>query len=466
MSLLFLLLSAAFFLLPQFRQAMLLPFIYESVENLRPAPFATIPAEKLHAWAREGESQRDAPTLAFVALRTRDAKEGARLADLAVSLDPKLGWIYHSMISVTGERKSKQSLEWARKLQQFDPENAIGYLQEAEHFRENSEVFSRSQNLAQPEWDKRLQQTAWRAAMEKAFAAPRYDGYNLRRFLLERTFMRDRGMATPMRLVYSIASYPIPNLLNIREYANLVVLKLGKDAENAKRTKEALEHYWKVAHFGERMQLGPGASLIEQLMAMAVQRIAYVPLAALLRSSGQGDAAATLDYIDAEMKRRTEALAGRDLLALTSNAMWNGLLVAIFVALVVILGAATLLSVAFVNLKRWFRKDKQGVTYATVTTAENYLPVGWFIVCLGLYISYYPYARNFQHYMVAFGDMNNLESVVFNSLALPWAFLPGQQLPLGNPFLPYAWYALGALVLAVVLAFAGGRPPKPAGGTT
>lgn len=459
MSVLFLVLSAAFFFVPQFRQAFSLPIMMMALESSSGSKYALFPNSQLQQWAREGEAQRDARALAFVALRLPDAAERARLADLAVSMDPKLGWVYISMISIAGNRKSPQTLAWAKKLQQFDPENALGYLQEAEYLRENNPMLTRSSAPGLPNWDEWLKLTEWRAAMGKAYAAPRYDGYSLRRFDLERRFMRERGVATPVRVLFSMASYPIPNLLNIRQYAVLMVSKVGKDAEKAGKTKEALAHYWTVLHFGERMHLGAG-SLIEQLIATAVQNIASSPLESLLRSSGQPEAAATLNYAAAESQRRSGARRGKDALALSTNYVWNALMVNIFLALVMIFSALTVIAVLYVNLKRWIRTRQHGKTYDTVTIAENYLPVLLFAFCVGLYISYYPYARNFHYYMNATGEMHDLESVFSHTISLPH-IIPGQQIPLGNPFVPYVWYALAGFVLVLAGSLFGWLRKKP-----
>ncbi|HEV8384177.1 MAG TPA: hypothetical protein VGQ11_04835 [Candidatus Acidoferrales bacterium] len=464
MSVLFLMLSAAFFFVPQFRQAFSLPFVMQTYASGRVSRLATIPVADLQLWARDAESQRDARTLAFAALHLPDPKERTRLADLAVSLDPKLGWIYFSIISRAGDRKSSQTLGWAKKLQQFDPENALGFLQEAEHLRENSPMLAASSAPGMPNWDEWLKQTEWSAAMAKAFASPHYDSYALRRFDLERAFMRQHGIATPARMLFSLMSYPIPNLLNIRQYAVMRVNKLGKDAEKAGQTQEALNQYWAVAHFGERMQLG-AFSLIEQLIAVAVQKIAYQPLESLLRGSGQAAAADTVNYATAEMMRRVDALRGKDVLAVSSNYVWNALMVNLFLGLVVIFGAMTVISVLYVNAKRWLRKDKQGKTYATVTIAENYLPVLLFCCCVGLYIGYYPYARNFHYYMTVTGEMHDMESFFVHTISIPDA-IPGYQLPLGNPFVPYVWYALVGFLLALAVTLIGSRqeatpePPK------
>src|SRR2546426_11928122 len=45
------------------------------------------------------------------------------------------------------------------------------------------------------QWEALEQETAWRAAMAKAFAAPRYDSYAARRFDLERAWLRSHHLA-------------------------------------------------------------------------------------------------------------------------------------------------------------------------------------------------------------------------------------------------------------------------------
>jgi hypothetical protein len=87
-----------------------------------------------------------------------------------------------------------------------------------------------------------------------------------------------------------------------------------------------------------------------------------------------------------------------------------------------------------------------------VTVAENYMPVLLFVACAGLYLSYYPYAQNFHHYMTATGEIHDLEPLFFNIFP-NYGRPPGHSaLPVGNPFQPYIWYAAAGLILAVLAA--------------
>ncbi len=98
--------------------------------------------------------------------------------------------------------------------------------------------------------------------------------------------------------------------------------------------------------------------------------------------------------------------------------------------------------------------------------AENYAPALLFLACLGLYLSYYPFAQNFHRYMSAGGEIHDFEPLFFN--VLPNFFGPPSQvgLPLQNPFRPYIWYALAGLGLMVVIQrLLRRRDARDAGGT-
>jgi hypothetical protein len=60
MSVLFLVLSAAFFFVPQFRQAFGLPIMMMALESSGGSKYALFPNSQLQQWAREAEAQREA----------------------------------------------------------------------------------------------------------------------------------------------------------------------------------------------------------------------------------------------------------------------------------------------------------------------------------------------------------------------------------------------------------------------
>ncbi len=49
--------------------------------------------------------------------------------------------------------------------------------------------------------------------------------------------------------------------------------------------------------------------------------------------------------------------------------------------------------------------------------------------------------------------MHDLESVFYNTISLPILMPRFMQLSIGNPFVPYVWYALGAIAIVVAAQF-------------
>jgi len=449
MSLLFLFLSLSFFFLPEFRQGLQAP-AFAALE-LR---WLELPGEltqgQIADRAREAEQKRDARGVAFGALIHRDERERIRLAQVAADLDKELTWVLWS--PPLPKEDPKGGAQIAARLQAWDPDNAIPYLYQGEQIYAAEKL---SRFNAPEQVIKLADQTAWREAMAKAFAAPRYDSYTARRFEFERTMLRQYGWDRPVVALYLVASMPIPSLLNARQYARLLI-ELAKEAVEAKRLDEAAKDYWQVAHFGERMQVH-GVSLIEKLIGEALQQMAYVPLIPLLQQQGRREEATSLQFVLDQMHLQQGIRRGKDPIAKSSNYTWYAMLVFICAGLVMAFGALTVITVLYVNAKRWIRPQHHGRLFQLMTVAENYAPVLLFLACLGLYICNFPFGQNFKHYMTASGEIHDLEPFIYNVFPVPIAVPYQNQLPIANPFLPLAWYALGGLILAVICSLITGR---------
>src|SRR6266404_6197737 len=119
--------SLLFFIAPVFRQAFrvsLLPweFLVKTDHNrLNP---------EMQSIVKKAEQDNDAEALAFVAFRHPQSSEGARLADEAVRLDPKLIWVY-AIVAVRG-CPPPETDRWVPALERFDLQNALPHLIGAE----------------------------------------------------------------------------------------------------------------------------------------------------------------------------------------------------------------------------------------------------------------------------------------------------------------------------------------------
>jgi hypothetical protein len=454
-NLLFLVLSIAFFFVPDFRQAMQGPLLGLSIAHSYDWLEETgrIPPRTLDGLIRTARERGDAKTLAFAAMHPPGGSdEMLRLAAEAVAIDPKLTWIYPKVFLnlKESERNSLAAKKMLAGLEAWDSDNSIPYLYEGAQMlfgRDNS-------SFPNTKPDDLVNETEWRNVMAKAFAAPRYDSYARNEFDLERAWLMQHHMAKPATMLLMVTSFPIPHLLNIRAYSEFLDKKLGEDAEAAGHLPEAMNYYWTAAHMGEQIKLN-GPSLIEKLIGIAIEKAAYQHLIPVLRRTGRENEAATLQSSLDQSQRTLDELAGKDPMAHSMNYKWAALMVLIFDGMVAAFGVLTLASVAYVNAKRWVRVEKKGRIYQFVTVAENYLPIIFFLSCLGLYLCFYPYARNFHHYMTAGGAFHDLEPFIYNVFPAP-ELVPGNNgLPIENPFLPYLWYALVGLALAVLAQLPG-----------
>ena len=465
-------LAFAFFFVQDFRWGLEIPY-WEMTTGARwDAP--AIPQEKLLALAERARQNHDARSLAFVALQVGPDRDVA-FADQAVAMDPSLTWIYycvayrHRLDNGWKQPAFAATLKgWIAKLQAFDPQNAVPYLLEAEAIRAQAEKFPDLYPPFTPEKGEAVaKQAAWLAAMEKAFSSPHYDGYAVRRFDLDRTVLKASGWARPDRMALSGAAHPIPNLLNIRGYANYKVKYLAVEAEREKHHDQALRHYYQTALFGQRMQV-EGGTLIEQLIGAALDHIASEPLEAELKKAGQTDQAELVAFSYRRFRRDHPESSHRDPLAVSSNQMWAILAAHISAFAVLFFAAATLLCALYLNAKRWIRVQKRGRIFQFVTGAVNYLAVLLFVSCLALFLVCMPYFVNFRYYMDAQGEIRNLEPMFTNAYPFPdseWQWSDPDRLL--HPVRHYLrWAAVGLVLLALVgwikKRFVSGAAPAPA----
>jgi hypothetical protein len=455
MSLLFLVWSIAFFFVPDFRQGLQVPIFALGMNGdehwLERA--GTIPADKL----REATTRTpDAQTFAFAALHAPTMKEALDWGSRAVAMDTDLTWIDYSIAqrALFAKPVAPEAPGLVSQLEKWDPDNSIPFLLEAQ-MMEKQKPIAYAPTPAMLE--NAAKDTEWVLAMQKAFAAPRYDSYFARRFELERTWLRQNHYDKPAIVLVSAAAYPIPNLLQIRTYADLAVEKLGKEQEDAGHLPQAMDDYWTVQRMGQRMQANAG-SLIEKLIGAAVVKVAYKRLIPALRKAGQPDAATAMEMAQQQLDLQLSTLRGNDPLEQSTNYNWAALTVLVLAGVVAVFGALTILCILYVNLKRWVRPQVKGVIFNCLTVAENYMPVLFFLACAGLYLSYYPYAQNFHHYMTAGGEIRDFEPLFYDVFPY-YGGKPGHNaLPVGNPLRPYGWFALAGFVIVAVVFWAWGRP--------
>lgn len=414
-----------------------------------------IPPATLANYARVAEEHCDGRTLAFVAGQTYPGSDALRLADQAVAIDPQFTWIYSQIFrGLLGKDAQTQATRdrLIQRLETWDPDNSFPYLLEAQEVLAKMARNGASYPMIYP-LDRLASFPAWRQAMAKAFAAPRFDSYAARWFELNRAWLTAHGLAQPGLFLTVLGFRPLVNLGSggVSSYADLLTKELGKKAEAAGHVDEALGYYWAVAHMGEQLHL-QGVGMTEQQAGESLQIEAYRHLLPLLQSMGRTQEASTIQYALAQFSRENDTYSGKNPFARSSNYHWAATMMDSTGTLVLILGLFTVLSLVYVNAKRWVRPEKKGPFYRIVAGAESWLAAWLFLACVGLYLSYYPYAQNFRHYMTTGGEIHDLEPLWYNILPTYSGVSDYNALSIGNPFRPYVWYALAGVALVALAA--------------
>jgi hypothetical protein len=386
-------------MLPGMRQGMIAVF---DTWNLYHSSFGPAQLEKM---GREAEQSHDATTLALVAMRLpMDSREKDHWADLAVSWDPSLTWIYFQMESPTVlvEDVHPISSERIAQLQSWDPANAVPYLMEGEQaFRD----FER--NLPSPSsWNPSVygkedielaKDQKWVAAMDKAFQAAHFNDYHDARFDLNLAVQRKLAMNRPIDLALSAAGSRVPNLLNVRAYSKLLIHR-GMQREAAGDNSGAAEDYWRVAHFGQRMQLESQPDGIERLIAIAIIQNSFEKLKNLFDKNGRADEAR---YAAFELDNVRAAGVGirddnRRVSQASRLAAWSALMIHFSGALILVTALFSCLSVLWLALRFGDATGSLLASRRRACAIGRIAPVLLVFSIVLFYTNYFPYLRSFN----------------------------------------------------------------------
>lgn len=307
---------------------------------------------ELDAMAREAERRGDAETLAFAAMRLPYSPENVRHAERAVALDPKLTWI---LLDV---RKSDIRFTVAEEhialLKARDPANAFIELLSAERAARQVETgWEKTHPLAtfwySPTRNAKLASDAgWLTAMQRAFAAPRYDSYVQHRYELDRRVVERHGLRMPFAL--TLVRHVVPNTVNIVAYGDLL-MERAAEAQRRGNPRAAEGAYRQALIFGGRMQTGFPSDL-DRAVGSGIERRAVEKLKPLLVATGRAEEAARLAATaDARFAAITRGVkpctADRQ-----ERALWSALLIHLSAGMIVLAGALSLIAVAILLVRR------------------------------------------------------------------------------------------------------------------
>ncbi len=438
--------SLLFFVAPVFRQAFrvsLLPWQIVFKTDYRSV------SPELQSIVKKAEQDHDAEALAFVAFRHPQSSEGARLADEAVRLDPRLIWVF-AIVAVRGSSLPEID-RWVPALERFDPQNALPHLITAEKIDIDQVLRENVPHRAEDE------PPAWQSAMAAAFESARLDTYSTQRKELDRRVLIRYHVGDPELTAGDAWFYGLPSygVSDAYRYVELV-LASAQVLEAQGDTKAASEKYLAIAHFGKL--LGPDVSA---WFCKHTQQ-AYTRLAALAAKSSRPAEAAFYGFL-AGQEHQTEAQESSSRYRRFSGnqvARWDADLARRSGAVMLLAGALLLATLFAVFLR------SRSLRVSSLRPGRLAIAVGvsssaaFFVSSVVLRLSYQPYSEILQHF-IRNGDEAGLTNLR--------DFLGHVYAPIGSGWLTprqdyssYFWLAviiLCALALLVaVLRYFQARP--------
>jgi len=376
---------------------------------------------ELAALGKKAEQNHDAEGLAFVAVRTTNLSESARLANEAVHLDPKLTWIY-ALVAV--QHPEIPAIDrWIPELQKFDSQNALPYLIAAEKIDIDR---VKSREVIKPA---DAQSPAWQTAMASAFRSSKLDAYSSRLKRLDRTVVLRYRIDDPFQALEDPYMYGLPSYgaWDSYRYAKSLIESAGTLESRGDR-KGAGEIYLSVARFGQLLEPDGGYFISSEV------KEAYKRLAASSAEDGNSSEAAFYaalsDHVEevAEKQRatwRSRAQGG------TSIPGWNAFLTRLAGVSMLFCGGILVICALGVALRaRSVALSALHPSWPTVALAFA-SAIGALLSCAVLFASYWPYSQLFQRF-VNKGDDYHLTELS--------AFLGDTQLPLGSQLSMGSWY--------------------------
>lgn len=394
---------------------------------------------KMEALAGRARQADDAEGLAFAAIHEHDAARSAQFAEQAVQMDPRLTWIY---APVAADHPTLPDIEdWARKLESYDPQNAIPRFIVVEKLDIDGDLSGKIRTA------KDIETPDWQSAMAAAFASPKFDDYGERVSAVDRAVVQRYKLPAPdVAQEAQWSWFPSYTVMNVAQYSTALIAS-GDDLDAHHDAKGARTKYLAVAKFLPLMHLNANR---RGFVARQLQT-AYERLASLSQQQGNASEAQMYGQLATQVAQSQvlwratlpQRLDGDPITrAKAMIVKLSGMLIpACAIALLASLAGAIIGARSF----RWaeIRARRLSLGIAASSTAVLLAATS------ALYLVYRPYSHMLSAYLVT-GDNANIGQ--FSD------FLSRAETPLDVPtvrqnFPLHFWFVIVALC-AVALSFA------------
>lgn len=425
----------------------LMPSVHEGVRAVASSwhPFTVAHLAKFNQMAREAEANHDAKTLAFLSTRMNSLDERIRLTDEAVSMDPSLKWLYiHEGGFGYPLRTAAARNAWKQQIAASDPDNAVVYLRIA-GMRENEILL---QNNYQASKERTLNDPEWRTAMEKAFAAPRYDSYYSKAIDLQESMLKAHNLRQPQDIALGMREYYSSGLFVSQLYSDHL-LDQARQAKQKGDGATAMRLAWSVAQFAERARANVHNEYsLGTVNAMALSASEILrPLEAV---AGHTDVAKLLAIgSDTISKKQAEKAPAR-------MPYFYGPLQATSIALqvaglaVILLGWTAALSALYLIAARIAPALREKSIYRWACNAGRFAPSGLTAAVVLMAAIYAPYLETVQTYFSGMHDQATLSALISMDDSLYQ--IPSRVLSPMNYSMYLAYFLLALLMFTVIAA--------------
>jgi hypothetical protein len=432
-----------------------LPIGREAAGTIKASWYGFQPTESdvrgLEKLAAKAEKEKDARTLAFVALSYPEPRQAMEFADKAVALDPSLVWIYASHYH--SQEVMNQMTGRLEKLKQADPDNAFAYFVLAH---------SKSRNALQVEYHKPeqitealIQNGPWKQEMDAAFRAPNFDGYFQKHEELSQETWRKYPTLSPTLIAVPLwqQGNGSLNYMELRTYTDLRVNQALK-AEEAGDIQAAETQLSEVVRVGKMISVAKGTE-IERMFGAGVSKRGLSGFEKLYEAtgneSGLNATRTQLHQVEAESSSRVQSYVGwREDIAKEFHK--PALFVQRSVILCMVLALAVVLSLAMLEAGRIFRWKSSRPERRMMGFIADYGPVFLLLSCGVMLWSFRPIAEAFEQYRTA--EQNRVQ--LFGLFWQIWQLGEMNQLTyFYDPYHRWLWGTILLSLLAVIVLVRG-----------
>lgn len=399
--------------------------------------------------ASRAESEKDAHTLAFVALATPNRERSMELADRAVAIDSSLVWIYANSKGDAGY--GPPSKDGLARLLAADPDNAFPELVAARTISEplfQKLIYRNSPTKMEIE-SSLAADPRWTAHMDRAFRARHFDSYFNQQWQLTREVWYHHQYLSASVIFHTLWAHWGPDLGYTKIYGDhLVHLAQKESADGHVGRAEALLK--RVDEFGSRMS-EQGETYFEKAVGLSLSYQATKEFRNLYQSHGMElqsqEAARHLQEVDGQIESLRHSFQPASQTQ-ARDFYRRAFLVQLSAVLAILFGIAALLSLFALELppSNWGRQRIR--LRRTICVAADWAPTALLFGCIGLLWLFQPYAQ-----ILRSTRSLGTASEAWNSMHFEGLFTLSSTLGvLEDPFTPVLfWQSLICALVALAL---------------